>query len=311
MEEELMCQAPQGGASQFHGQSDSSATHSPGGIDAIDGDHDPAAPGIGNAPLGGMQGGGNPAVDAGAPFCGMYDGPPAHDAQESSVHDQQTHGLGDANAPLAGGLFQELRYPIAKNFPGPTPGTNSRFDLSFRDISGHSNPTSHAYLNRLTPQASGWKGLRLDHGPNVTTGGSTNWHWNQSGAKNAFGIADHTLASPAASRFGQVMKYAKPLGRVGMGLGIAMDGLSLGQNINESRKTGNWGNTVEDGSRIAGGWGGAWLGAKGGGALGATIGSFICPGIGTAIGGAVGGLAGGIGGYLGGSKLGKWLGSKL
>ncbi len=170
---------------------------------------------------------------------------------------------------------------------------------------------SHAYLNRLTPQAGGWKGLRLDHGPNVTTGGSTNWHWNQSGAKNAFGIADHTLASPAASRFGQVMKYAKPLGRVGMGLGIAMDGLSLGQNINESRKTGNWGNTVEEGSRIAGGWGGAWLGAKGGGALGATIGSFICPGIGTAIGGALGGLAGGIGGYLGGSKLGKWLGSKL
>lgn len=308
MEEELMCQAPQGSAAQYHGPSDPTAMQSLGGAHA---GHDSAATGIGDSSLGGMHGGGSPEVDAGAPFCGMYDGPPSHEAHGAPEHGEQTHGLGHKNAPLAGGLFQELRYPIAKSFPGPTPGTNSRFDLSFRDFSGHPNPTSHAYLNRLTPQASGWKGLRLDHGPNVTTGGSTNWHWNQSGAKNAFGITDHALASPVARGFGQVMKYAKPLGRVGMGLGIAMDGWSLGQNISESRKTGNWGNTVEEGSRIAGGWGGAWLGAKGGGALGATIGSFICPGIGTAIGGALGGLAGGIGGYLGGSKLGKWLGKKL
>jgi hypothetical protein len=211
---------------------------------------------------------------------------------------------------MAGGIFQELKYPILKNLPGPTPGTTARYNLSFRDLSGHPNPTSHAYLNRTSPPANNWKGLRLDHGPNVTTGGTTNWHWNQSGASNTFGIADHTVASPRAANFGRMMKYAKPLGRGALFAGAAMDGYSLGSEINQSRQTGNWDNTIVEGSRIAGGWGGAALGAKGGGTLGATIGTFIAPGIGTAIGGAIGGLAGGALGYFGGSSLGKWLGEK-
>lgn len=307
MNEELMCQVPQVGGSKQSIEPDHDATHSHSGLTDS---HDPAVV-RSHGPLLGPLGTASPSPFAGAPFCGMYDGPPSLESQSGSAPGQDPSVFGNAAAPLAGGMFQDLRYPIAQSFPGPTPGTGSRFDLSFRDFSGHSDPTSHAYLNRLTPQASKWKGLRLDHGPNVTTGGSTNWHWNQSGAKSAFGIADHTLASPVAENFGRVTKVAKPLGRVGMGLGVAMDGYSLASNVNQSMHTGNWSNTVQDGSRIAGGWGGAWLGAKAGGALGASIGSFICPGLGTAIGGALGGLAGGIGGYWGGSKLGKWLGSKF
>jgi hypothetical protein len=211
---------------------------------------------------------------------------------------------------MAGGIFPGLKYPILKNFPGPEPGTTSRYNLSFRDFSGYKNPTGHAYLNRTSPPAKNWKGLRLDHGPNVKTGGATNWHWNQSGAKKPFGIENHTVASSKAANFGRTMKYAKPLGRAALAAGVAMDAYSLGSQINQSRKTGDWDNTIVEGSRIVGGWGGAALGAKGGGTLGATIGTFIAPGLGTAIGGAIGGLAGGALGYFGGASLGEWLGKK-
>lgn len=170
--------------------------------------------------------------------------------------------------------------------------------------------TVNFYLNRTLPPANNWKGLRLDHGPNVTTGGSTNWHWNQSGASNTFGIADHTVASPRAANFGRAMKYAKPLGRGALAVGAGMDAYSLGTEINQSVQTGDWDNTVVEGSRIAGGWAGAYGGAKALGAAGAGIGTLIAPGIGTAVGGAIGGLAGGALGYFGGSALGSWLGGQ-
>lgn len=210
--------------------------------------------------------------------------------------------------PLAGGIFQDLSYPIAQSFPGPAKGTTSKFDLTFRDTTGFKDPTSLAYLNRQPAPAKGWKGLRLDYGPNPKSGGATNWHWNQDGAGKAFGIADHTLASPAATRFGQVMKVARPLGRAAMVVGAGLDAYSLGSNIYESSQTGDWDNTKIEGSRIAGGWGGAWAGAEALGAGGAALGTMICPGLGTAIGGAIGGIAGGIGGYFGGSKLGEKFG---
>ncbi|WP_446403492.1 hypothetical protein [Coleofasciculus sp. C1-SOL-03] len=122
----------------------------------------------------------------------------------------------------------------------------------------------------------------MDYGPNVKTGGSTNWHWNQTGAGKTFGIADHTVASPRAANFGRAMKYAKPLGRGALAVGAGMDAYSLGTEINQSVQTGDWDNTVVEGSRIAGGWAGAYGGAKALGAAGAGIGTLIAPGIGTA-----------------------------
>lgn len=223
----------------------------------------------------------------------------SRDAEPSSV----------PNAGLASGLFQELGYPVAQGLPGPG-GMPSRYNLSFRDMSGHSNPTSHAYLNRTSPTAGKWKGLRLDHGPNVKTGGATNWHWNQSGAAEAFGVVDHQLASPLASGFGQTMKIMKPLGRAAWMLGAATDAYSLGSEALQSAQTGDWDNTIVEGGRIAGGWGGAAAGAELGGTAGAAIGTFLCPGLGTAIGGAIGGFAGGLAGYLGGAELGSWLGGR-
>ena len=207
-------------------------------------------------------------------------------------------------APLAAGVFQDLRYPVPAPFQGAD-GKPNKFDLTFRDRSGFPNPTSHAYLNRTAPApGSNWKGLRLDHGPNPTIGGASNWHWNHKGA-GGFNIPDHTAATRFESGVGRTLQIAKPLGRAAVVVGAALDGFSLAKEVRASRQSGDWSNTAQEGARIAGGWTGAVVGAKAAGSVGAAIGTFIAPGIGTVVGGAVGGLIGGAVGYMAGSNLGS------
>ena len=208
------------------------------------------------------------------------------------------------HAPLAAGVFQDLRYPVPNNFRAAD-GSPSKFDLTFRDRSGFPNPTSEAYLNRTSPApGNSWKGLRLDHGPNPTIGGASNWHWNHKGA-GGFGIPDHTAATRFESGVGRTLQAAKPLGRAAVVVGAALDGFSLTKEVQTSRKTGDWSNTAQEGARIAGGWTGAVVGAKAAGSAGAAIGTLIAPGIGTVVGGAVGGLIGGAVGYMAGSGVGS------
>ena len=208
------------------------------------------------------------------------------------------------HAPLAAGVLQDLRYPVPNNFRAAD-GSPSKFDLTFRDRSGFPNPTSHAYLNRTSPApGNSWKGLRLDHGPNPTIGGASNWHWNHKGA-GGFGIPDHTAATRFESGVGRTLQAAKPLGRAAVVVGAALDGFSLAKEVQTSRKTGDWSNTAQEGARIAGGWTGAVVGAKAAGSAGAAIGTLIAPGIGTVVGGAVGGLIGGAVGYIAGSSVGS------
>ena len=208
------------------------------------------------------------------------------------------------HAPLAAGVFQDLRYPVPNTFRGAD-GSPNKFDLTFRDRSGFPNPTSHAYLNRTSPApGNSWKGLRLDHGPNPTIGGASNWHWNHKGA-GGFGIPDHTAATRFESGVGRTLQAAKPLGRAAVVVGAALDGFSLAREVQTSRKTGDWSNTAQEGARIAGGWTGAVVGAKAAGSAGAAIGTLIAPGIGTVVGGAVGGLIGGAVGYIAGSGVGS------
>lgn len=212
-------------------------------------------------------------------------------------------------AARAGSMWQQMQYPLGSELPGSQPGMTDKYNLSFRDKSGYKGSTSQAFLNKAGG-GNKWKGLRLDHGPNVKTGNAVNWHWNQKGAMNAFGRPDHAVAGPAAARTGAGLRFIKPLARKATFLGAGMDAISLGQEVNESSQTGDWSNTVEKGSEIAGGWAGAWAGAKGMGALGAAAGTAIAPGIGTIIGGALGGFLGGVGGYMGGSHLGGTLAGK-
>lgn len=233
------------------------------------------------------------ATHAGRPQPHAEPAPQASSAPSSLLH-----------APLAAGVFQDLRYPVPNTFRGAD-GSPNKFDLTFRDRSGFPNPTSHAYLNRTTPApGNSWKGLRLDHGPNPTIGGASNWHWNHKGA-GGFGIPDHTAATRFESGVGRTLQAAKPLGRAAVVVGAALDGFSLTKEVQASRKTGDWSNTAQEGARIAGGWTGAVVGAKAAGSAGAAIGTLIAPGIGTVVGGAVGGLIGGAVGYIAGSSVGS------
>ena len=205
----------------------------------------------------------------------------------------------------SGGMFQELQYPLPQHRPGSQPGTVDRYNLSFRDKSGFKGSTSEAFLNKAGG-GSKWKGLRLDHGPNAKTGGQTNWHWNQKGAMNAFGHADHATVSAGTQRAAQGLKFLKPLSRGAMVVGAGMDAYSIGSEAHQSMETGEWQNTIDETARVASGWGGAYMGAKGLGALGAGLGTMIAPGIGTMIGGGLGGLIGGAAGYFGMSSLASW-----
>ena len=233
------------------------------------------------------------ATHAGRPQPHAEPAPQASSAPSSLLH-----------APLAAGVFQDLRYPVPNNFRAAD-GSPSKFDLTFRDRSGFPNPTSEAYLNRTSPApGNSWKGLRLDHGPNPTIGGASNWHWNHKGA-GGFGIPDHTAATRFESGVGRTLQAAKPLGRAAVVVGAALDGFSLTKEVQASRKTGDWSNTAQEGARIAGGWTGAVVGAKAAGSAGAAIGTLIAPGIGTVVGGAVGGLIGGAVGYIAGSSVGS------
>ena len=233
------------------------------------------------------------ATHAGRPQPHAEPAPQAGPAPSSLLH-----------APLAAGVFQDLRYPVPNTFRGAD-GSPNTFDLTFRDRSGFPNPTSHAYLNRTSPApGNSWKGLRLDHGPNPTIGGASNWHWNHKGA-GGFGIPDHTAATRFESGVGRTLQAAKPLGRAAVVVGAALDGFSLAKEVQTSRKTGDWSNTAQEGARIAGGWTGAVVGAKAAGSAGAAIGTLIAPGIGTVVGGAVGGLIGGAVGYIAGSSVGS------
>lgn len=231
----------------------------------------------------------------------------------------------------AGGIFQELSYPIMKDFAKtPEKGRTSTFDLSFRDKSNFeaksgTKPTSQVYINRTSvvdkagvaeAPPTRWKGLRLDHGENAKMGNATNWHWNQSGAGKAFKatdgvvITDHKLATSAEAALGKTMKIAKPLGRAALVVGAGLDAYSLGKEVRQSAKTGNWKNTSVEGARIAGGWAGAYAGAEAFGAAGATIGVIGGP-VGIAVGGAVGGFVGGALGYWGGSSAAKYIAKKF
>lgn len=233
------------------------------------------------------------ATQGGRPQPHAEPAPQARPAPSSLLH-----------APLAAGVFQDLRYPVPNTFRGAD-GSPNKFDLTFRDRSGFPNPTSHAYLNRTSPApGNSWKGLRLDHGPNPTIGGASNWHWNHKGA-GGFGIPDHTAATRFESGVGRTLQAAKPLGRAAVVVGAALDGFSLAKEVQTSRKTGDWSNTAQEGARIAGGWTGAVVGAKAAGSAGAAIGTLIAPGIGTVVGGAVGGLIGGAVGYMAGSSVGS------
>jgi hypothetical protein len=192
-----------------------------------------------------------------------------------------------ANAPLDG----EIPFVIgaASIIPIPVPGTKGLcIQLAHRGWAPKSGSTSTIFIQ----DTLGKKNLRLDFGYNVKTG-AVNYHWNQKGTFQIFGIADHT----PVGTFGRIVyksaRYFRYAGRVLAVVGIAMDAYSVWQSDRPLRQA----------AKVVSGWAGAWVGCKVVGAGGAWVGTAVTPGMGTAIGGVVGCIAGGFIGYEGASRL--------
>ncbi|HEY8202130.1 MAG TPA: hypothetical protein VII47_12350 [Actinomycetota bacterium] len=125
-------------------------------------------------------------------------------------------------------------------------------------------------------------------------------------AQHLRGIVESSSHSrPSVTAVAKGLSYAEHAGKALMVVGAAVDGYSLGTEIDKSLQTGNWGNTEKEAARITGGWTGAWAGGEAGAWIGGSIGAFGGP-VGIAVGGFIGGLAGGIAGYWKGSEAGEY-----
>jgi hypothetical protein len=168
----------------------------------------------------------------------------------------------------------------------PVPGTNGlAIELSPRGHVPAGGSTSTLFIQ----DASGKRHLRLDYGYNKTTG-TIDYHWNQKGVHDNFGIKNHQPAGAGGKALYNGARYFKWAGRTIGVVGAAADVYSIVVADKPLRRA----------TEVAGGWAGAWAGVKLGGAAGAAGGSFVAPGPGTAVGGVIGG---GIIGYWGGSKI--------
>ncbi len=178
----------------------------------------------------------------------------------------------------------------------PIPGTGGlAIELNPRNFKGKT--TSSLFIQ----SADGKRVLRLDYGPNPKIGGQTDYHWNQKGTYEHFGVQDHTSVGAAEEALFKSAKYFKYAGRAFLVLGAATDIYSIVVAKKRIRRV----------AQVATGWAGAWAGCEVGGAVGAEGGFAIgtaVPGIGNAIGATAGGFAGcmfgGVGGYYYGSEAG-------
>lgn len=169
----------------------------------------------------------------------------------------------------------------------PVPGSNGLFiELSPRGHVPASGSTSTLFMQDVT----GKKHLRLDYGYNKNTG-RVDYHWNQKGTFNKFGIHNHTTTGKGGQALYKGAKYFKYGGRALLVVGAAIDIYSIVVAEKKFRQV----------VKVAAGWGGAAAGCKVVGAAGAAGGTAIEPGGGTAVGGFFGCVIGGIAGYAGAS----------
>jgi hypothetical protein len=197
------------------------------------------------------------------------------------------------DAPLSGAVPFMAGPGVASVARIPIPGTNGlAVELSPRGFVPQGSSTSTVFIQDV----AGKKHLRLDYGYNIRTQ-TIDYHWNQKGTFNTFGIADHTTVGTAGRVAYKAAKYLKYGGRVLLVVGIVSDAWSIVTSSKPLRQT----------AKVVGGWAGAWGGCEVGGAALGAAGTAIEPGGGTAVGGFFGCIGGGIGGYFFGSKVGGFI----
>ena len=193
----------------------------------------------------------------------------------------------DPQAPVSGAI--PFAIGIASVVRIPIPGTNGLcIEFWPRGFVPKSGSTSTLFFQDLT----GKRHLRLDYGYNVRTK-TIDYHWNQSGTFDKFGIVDHSPAGAWGARLYSAAKYFRYAGRVLMVVGVTVDVISIVVSSRPLRRA----------SQVVSAWAVAWAGCEAVGAGGAAIGTLASP-LGTAIGGVGGCIIGGYMGYRGGSAMG-------
>jgi hypothetical protein len=208
--------------------------------------------------------------------------------KEASTRD---HRVVAEDEPWSGSIPAALGAPSIVRIP--VPGTGGlAVELNPRGWIPKGGSTSTLWIQDI----SGKRHLRLDYGYNKTNG-NTEWHWNQKGTFDEFGIKNHTPAGSSAEALGRSAKYFKWGGRILLVVAVAADGYSIVTSSNPLRRS----------VQVVSAWTLGWGGCKGVGAVGAAIGTGIEPGLGTAIGGLLGCAVGGFIGYKAGEATAGYL----
>jgi hypothetical protein len=115
----------------------------------------------------------------------------------------------------------------------PVPGTNGlAIELSPRGWTPQGGSTSRLFIQDV----AGKRNLRLDYGYNVKTQ-AVDFHWNQKGTFNEFGIADHSPAGAAGEFVFKGAKYFRYGGRVLLVAAVAIDVYSIVVSSNPLRRS--------------------------------------------------------------------------
>jgi hypothetical protein len=171
----------------------------------------------------------------------------------------------------------------------PVPGTKG---LSIALKPNGFVPKGGSTSTLFIQDAAGGRHLRLDYGYNKVSG-KVDFHWNQKGTFDTFGIKDHSSVGRGGAALYKGARYFKYGGRALMVVGLAMDGYEVVTSDRPFRQL----------AIVAAGWAGAWAGCKVVGGAGAAAGTLVEPGGGTAVGGLLGCFVGGAAGYWAGKKL--------
>jgi len=171
----------------------------------------------------------------------------------------------------------------------PVPGTNGlAIELTPRGWLPRAGSTSSLFIQEM----SGKKHLRLDLGYNKNSQ-LCEWHWNQKGTFENFGITNHTSVGAPEQLLGKVSKLYRYAGRALLVAGVSADVYSIVVSPRPLRRR----------VQVVSGWAGAIGACKIVGAVGASVGTTIAPGVGTGSGGLLGCAAGAFLGYRAAERL--------
>ncbi|PCE29116.1 hypothetical protein [Burkholderia ubonensis] len=195
--------------------------------------------------------------------------------------------MSDPSTPTSGSIPYSIG--IAGVVRIPIPGT-PRLGIKLRPCGAI--PKNGSTSTLFFQDISGRKHLRLDYGYNVQTK-TVDYHWNQRGTHERFGIADHTPVGQGGATVYRSAKYFRHAGRVLAIVDVSIDVVSI---VVASRP-------IRRASEVVTGLALSWAGCKATGAAGALAGTPAAP-FGVAAGGLAGCVVGGYIGYQIGSVLG-------